>query len=396
VNGILAGTMVGCAVMGGYTYGGYPALLWALGRRKPARRSTAPPPWPHISIVISAFNEEATIGGALSCLLEADYPPGCRQILVVSDASTDRTDAIVESFESRGVELLRMDTRGGKTRSENAALPFLRGKIIINTDAAMRVHPGALKELVTALADRSVGVASGRDVSVTPGELDDQARNGEGFYVGYEMWVRDLETRLAGIVGASGCLYAIREQLHRRRVREDLSRDFASALVAREAGLRAVSVPKAVCYVPRASSLHREYRRKVRTVGHGLLTLWNCRGLLNPFRYGLFSWMLFSHKVCRWLLPWAMIVGLALLGVAAVTDPVARWLGAAAALVLVIALVGWLWPEEKRTPRLVSLAAFAVAGNVAVIHASLRALAGRRTPIWEPTRRSADSAAVQG
>jgi hypothetical protein len=106
--------------------------------------------------------------------------------------------------------------------------------------------------------------------------------------------------------------------------------------------------------------------------------------------------MLISHKVCRWLLPGVMIAGLAVLSVLAVSEPLARWLGAGAAAVLVTALAGWLWPEDRRAPRLVSLAAFAVAGNVAVIHAWLRALAGRRTPVWEPTRRPADSAILQG
>src|SRR5207248_1094853 len=106
-----------------------------------------------------------------------------------------------------------------------------------------------------------------RDVSVGEGE---DGRTGEGSYVGYEMWIRDLETRLGGIVGASGCLYAMRTELHRRKIRDDLSRDFASAMTAREAGYRAVSVPDAICYVPRTPSLHQEYRRKVRTIDRGI------------------------------------------------------------------------------------------------------------------------------
>src|SRR5439155_18332143 len=213
----------------------------------------------------------------------------------------------------RGVELLRLPERRGKTAAENAARAHLRGTIIVNTDASVRIALQALKPLVAAFADPTVGVASGRDVSVA--RVGAEANAGESTYVGYEMWVRALETRVAGIVGASGCLYACRRRLYMRLVPEALSRDFAAALMAREAGYRSVAVRDAVCYVPRVASLHAEYRRKVRTITRGWQTLVYMRHLLNPFRYGLFAWMLFSHKICRWLAPWA--IGLAIVGLIA-------------------------------------------------------------------------------
>jgi len=385
VNDLFLAALGGSVALVGYTYAGYPAILWAIGRRRKSPPAVAPQDWPFVSIVIPAYNEADTIGRTLSLILEADYPADRRQILVVSDASSDGTDEIVRSFEDRGVELVRMSTRGGKTRNENAVLPMLKGEIVINTDAAMRIHPDAIKQLVTALMNPEVGVASGRDVSVTDGE----GQSGEGAYVGYEMTIRDLETRVNGIVGASGCLYAIRAGLHRGRIRDDLSRDFASALVAREAGYRAVSVPEAICYVPHTSSLHDEYRRKVRTIARGLHTLAHWQQLLNPFRHGAFAWMLWSHKVCRWLVPWAMLVGLVAVAGLAVTQTWARLLGVGAVATLLAAWAGWAWPESKRAPRLLSIPAFAIAGNVAVLHAWARALAGRRTPVWEPTRRPA-------
>lgn len=92
--------------------------------------------------------------------------------------------------------------------------------------------------------------------------------------MGYEMWVRELETRVFGIVGASGCLYAIRRALHMSFLPDVLSRDFGAALVAREEGYRAVSVPAATCYVPRSASRRRDYARKVRTMVRGIETLW--------------------------------------------------------------------------------------------------------------------------
>ena len=201
--------------------------------------------------------------------------------------------------------------------------------------------------------------------------------------------VRDLETRAGGIVGASGCFYATRRELHEVEVPPELSRDFAAALVARENGYRAISVPEAVCYVPRTASLGREYRRKVRTVARGMSTLWAWRRLLNPLRHPVFAWKLFSHKICRWTFPFALaliVVGLALLA------PGHVWaLGAlaAAGLVAVLAVVGWMLSREgKSLPAVLSVPAFVLMSNVAVVHALGRAVAGGSERLWEPTRRA--------
>lgn len=368
-----------------YTYGLYPLALKLWGTFRPRRPDPGEPvEWPMISITVPAYNEEAQIRGLLDSLLALEYPSDRRQILVVSDASTDGTDTIVAEYEDRGVELLRMPQRMGKTAAENAARAHLRGEIIVNTDASIRIDANALKPLVARFSDPSVGVASGRDVSVARIGADSNA--GESGYVGYEMWVRELEDRVYGIIGASGCFYAIRADLHRLPLPDSLSRDFAAALHARENGFRAVSVRDAVCYVPRAPSLQREYRRKVRTMARGMATLHYKRHLLGR-RYGAFAWMLFSHKVCRWLVPWAALAALAAIASLAWTETWARWILAASGIGAVAAIIGWAWPEEKPTPTIFSLPAFLVAGNIAAIHATIRALRGHQNAVWEPTRR---------
>src|SRR5690606_41569869 len=155
----------------------------------------------------------------------------------------------------------RLPGGGGTNRAENAAAEHLRGEIVVNTDASIRIAPHALKPLVAAFRDPGIGCASGRDISVDPGA--GTANVGESGYVGYEMWIRDLETRVAGIIGSPGCYYAIRPELHQLPLPEAMSRDFSSALHARESRYRAVSVPQATCAVPRGTSLKKEYRRKV-------------------------------------------------------------------------------------------------------------------------------------
>ncbi len=379
-------------VVTGYAYVGYPLALWiasALRRRGPGVPTIADwhatGEWPSVSITLPVHNEERVVARTLDAILALEYPKDRLHVLVVSDASTDRTDEIVRGYADRGVELVRLPERSGKSAAENAARRHLRGELVVNTDASVRLDPSALKRLVVAFADPTVGIASGRDVSVAnPGDL---VNVGESRYVGYEMWVRDLETHLGGIVGASGCFYASRTPLHMEIVPEAQSRDFAASLAAREQGFRSVAIHAAVCYVPRTSSIRREYHRKVRTMTRGLETLFFKRRLLNPLRYGFFAWKLLSHKLARWLVPWALVIGAAGLGGLATAFAWAQF--AAAGLVALVAtgLLAWWWPSDARMPRAIGLAAYVFWGVAAGIHAWLKALRGDLDPIWEPTRR---------
>lgn len=387
--GLTAAALGAGATLGlfAWTSVGYP--WWLRRRGTPAARH--PPPatasWPAITVVLPVHNEAARLPDALGQVFREDYPADRLQVLVVSDASTDGTDAIVRSFADAGVTLLRLPRRSGKSAAEQLASTRTTGSVVVSFDAGVSIRRGTLKALVRALEDPMVGAASGRDVSV--GAAGDPTA-GEGEYVGYEMRVRDLETRGAGLVGLSGCCFAVRADVYREPVPPRLSRDFAMALVARTKGYRAVAVADAVCFVPRSGSLRREYRRKVRTVARGLATLWHWRGLLNPVRHGVFAVQLWSHKVCRWLLPWgAATTGIALL----VASPVAG-------LVAVLGGAGCLavaWRRDGNVPtRPLRVLAYGGWTAIAILHATYRAARGRAEGAWEPTRRPGVSGHLEG
>lgn len=371
----------------GWAYVGYPAALWLASRLRPMPVTNPDPAeWPYISLTVPAYNEGARIRSTVESLLDIDYPVNCRQILIVSDASSDDTDSIVAEYADRGVELHRVSKRGGKTAAENSAAPALRGEIVVNTDASIRILPHSVKALVRAFQDPTVGVASGRDVSVDDAA---EANRGESGYVGYEMWVRDLETRLGGIIGASGGCYAARAAIQRTVLREDLARDFASALIARRLGMRAVSIPDASCVVPVTPSLRAEARRKARTMAQGLETLRFGASLMNPFRHGGFAIKLASHKLARWLVylsaPFA-VVGIAWL---ALSSRVALVLFAALIAGVALGVVAMRWPAGRRVPLPVAIAGFALASTVGGLKAWMLAARRKRLPMWEPTRRAA-------
>jgi cellulose synthase/poly-beta-1,6-N-acetylglucosamine synthase-like glycosyltransferase len=373
-----------------YAYALYPLTLALIARLRPARpvfTDMGGGEWPSISITIPVYNEARQINDLIESVLHLDYPKDKLQILMISDASDDGTDETIQAHAHRGVELLRMPVRGGKTAAENAARPLLRGEIIVNTDASIRIDPKALKPMIARFRDPQIGLASGRDVSVS--RVGSDLNVGESSYVGYEMWIRSLETNIHSIVGASGCFYAIRRDLHQEVVPSALSRDFAAALVTRQHGYRAVTVNESVCYVPRVPSLHREYSRKVRTITRGMETLYFKRALLNPLQFGIFSWMLFSHKLSRWIAPWTAAAGIVALFALAPFSLLALVGASGVAMIMALAFIGWRWPEGKKIPTFLSMPAFLMAGNIAVLQATIGAMRGELNAVWEPTRREA-------
>jgi glycosyltransferase involved in cell wall biosynthesis len=317
-------------------------------------------------------------------LLELDYPGDKLQILVISDASNDGTDEIVRALADRGVELLRMPERRGKTVAENAALSAARGEILVNVDSTILVPRDSLKRLVRVFDDPTIGVASGRDVSM--GDSDREGTPAESGYVGYEMWVRDLETRIGSIVGASGCFYGSRRCIHARALPAGLSWDFASALNARSQGYRSVSVSDATCGVPRAAQIRTELNRKVRTMARGLSTLFYYRELMNPFEYGSFAFMLISHKLLRWI-PYL----LAPIAYAALCFLAIESVGARVVLGMVSAglLAGFVGIRRANAdlPKPLALAGFIVAVFSAGFLAWWAALRQSQMATWEPTPR---------
>lgn len=368
-----------------YAYAVYPIILWVIGRlRTRTPRAEPGEAWPTVTITVPVYNAAGSIRKTLTHLLAVDYPRDRVQLLVLSDASNDETDDVVREFSAMGVELLRAPSRQGKTAAENAAVAVARGDIIVNVDATITVPAQSLRRLVRVFDDPTVGVASGRDVSVGAG--DRTATKAESGYTSYEMWLRDLETQAGSIVGASGCFYGIRRSIRSKPLPPGLSWDFASTLVAKQQGYRSVSVADAVCIVPRAFDVQIELRRKSRTMARGLCTLFHFAGLMNPLRHGGFALMLVSHKLLRWvpfLIAPAAILSLALL---ATQSTVAAFVLAILGLGL---LVGVAAIAHRGTigRKPFALAGFVVAATVAGFMAWIDAIKGSRMAIWEPTRR---------
>lgn len=282
-----------------YVYAGYPlllVLLRALRHSRPVTQSSRTPP---LTLIVSAFNEEEVIQSKLENSLALDYPADKLEILVVSDASDDATDEIVQRCTATPVRLLRMPERAGKTVGLNAAVAAASGDIVVFSDANAMYRADALRALVRNFGAPEVGAVVGE--SRYSDSVNDAGKS-ESAYWRYETAIKRLETQLGSVVGGDGAIYAIRKECYRPMSPDALS-DFVNPLQIVEQGRRCVYEPDAVSVEEAAGTFDREFRRKVRIVNRAWRATMSMKKLLNPARYGLFAWFLISHKLLRWLVP---------------------------------------------------------------------------------------------
>ena len=358
-----------------YAYAGYPLALLLLSRFKDRPVNKAPVT-PRVSFIIAAHNEQQRIAEKLDNTLQQDYPAGLIEIIVASDCSTDRTDEIVRSF-GRGVLLVRTRERLGKEAAQQLAVRTAMGKILVFSDCATALPANAVSKIVMNFADPTVGCVSSIDRLI---DADGKA-SGEGTYVRYEMWLRRLETRVNTLVGLSGSFFAAHRDVCRHWV-SDRQSDFNTVMNAVLMGRRGVLDADSVGFYRNISDDRREFQRKVRTVVRGMAVLHSNARMLNPFRHRMFAWQLFSHKVCRWLVPFAMIAALLsnwfLLG----ESPM---YGAMLLLqcVFYLAAIGGMWTGARS----LKIPMFFLIANLGVLTAWFRYARGERLSTWSPSQR---------
>ena len=159
-------------------------------------------------MIVAAHDEEDVIERRLENLLALDYPAERLEIVVASDASTDRTDELVEAIAAREprVRLIRCP-RGGKVAAQNLAVRETDGEIVAFSDANATWAPDALRKLVRSFADPDVAYVCGR-LALERADGD----NREGAYWRFELWLREQESRLGSVTGGNGSIYAVRRE----------------------------------------------------------------------------------------------------------------------------------------------------------------------------------------
>jgi len=166
-----------------------------------------------------------------------------------------------------------------------------------------------------------------------------------------------------------------------------MSSDFFLPLHAAEKGLRTIVDPECRGRYGLVRSERDELTRKVRTIVHGLDVLFLHVHLLNPFRYGFFAVQLASHKLFRWLVPFA---ALGLLASSVALHQAGNLYRLALLAQMALYGGGLLSLLLKPLPmlRLLRPAGFFLLGSAATVMAWMYYLSGERFVSWQPSRRA--------
>ncbi|MCG3120195.1 MAG: hypothetical protein ALAOOOJD_02820 [bacterium] len=367
-----------------YSYGGF-TLLTIIVAHLRQRRVQQQPITPSVSLIIPVWNEERAIAERLDNALALDYPAGRLEIIVASDGSDDNTHQIVASYAQRGVRLMSFPRRG-KIYALKDAVAAASGEILVFSDANSMYKSDALRMLMRNFADPEVGGVCGNQVYLKAKKADTTSE-GEGLYWSFDKWLKNLESLTGSIVSAHGAIYAIRRTLYQPPASAAVTDDFAISTAVIAQGHRLVFESEAIAYEEPTASAALEFGRKVRIMTRGLRGVLLRRRLLNPWRYGFYSVVLFSHKVLRRLVPIFLLVLLAASW--ALSGGQRFYLGAAVAQTMfyVLAGVGYLL-RGHRLGRLkfLYLPFFYCLANAAAFIAVMRVLRGKRVERWQPQR----------
>jgi hypothetical protein len=366
-----------CLVLIAYPYAIYPLLLVAFNRMAGGREHRGTPCEPTVSVILPVHNEARRIEAKIQNLLALDYPREKLQILVIGDACTDDTLERAERTGEGTVSTIALPTRSGKAAGLNAGLERATGEIIVFTDAAIMLEKQSLRSLLSHFSDPEIGCVSGEDYI--------EGAETEGLYGRVELLLRREEAKLHSIAGASGCFYAQRRELC-LPFRSGMAPDFLSVLVTVLAGKRAIAEPAARGSMTATSSQSAEFTRKVRTFLRGITALFGNAALLNPLHHPRFSFILWSHKLMRWLAPLPMLGCLATAWILR-AEPLYLVMFVGQAALYAAAIAGLLWPDAAGRLPLVRVSAFFVLVNAAALKALALWITGARVEVWEPTRR---------
>lgn len=288
-----------------YTYIGYGILLAILVKIKEFFKKPSPTPilsddeLPEITLFITAYNEEEVVDEKMNNSLQLDYPAHKLHILWVTDGSNDRTNERLSRWPQATIQY--QPERQGKTAAMNRGIKFVKTDIVVFTDANTHLNPEALREIVQQFENPEVGCVAG-EKRIAMKSKENAASGGEGLYWKYESTLKALDSRLYSACGAAGELFAIRRELFEEMESDTLLDDFILSIRIVMRGYKISYCSSAYAVENGSANMQEEEKRKVRIAAGGLQSVHRLRAVLNPFKYGIFTFQYISHRVLRWTL----------------------------------------------------------------------------------------------
>jgi cellulose synthase/poly-beta-1,6-N-acetylglucosamine synthase-like glycosyltransferase len=293
---------------------------------------------------MAVHNGMERIETQLDYLLQLE-PEVIGEIVVVSDGSTDATNAILRgSLASRRhdrLKLVLLEEQVGKSSALNHAVAQATGEILLFVDLRPRVQPGSVAELMKNFADPKVGCAAG-ELLLKTHEHDATATAVSGLYWRYEQAMRNAEAAYDSPVGVYGGFYAVRRELITPAPDGCILDDMHQPLAVIRQGYRSVVDREAIVTDVWPAKTKGEFTRKVRTLAGNFQLIQQCPWVLAPTNRVLFQ--LLSHKLLRLVVPYFFVLLLVSSTVLALAGSKVLLVVAAAQIVFwVLALLALRW-----------------------------------------------------
>ncbi len=377
-----------------YTYIGYGVLLYILVKYvmrwlKPSAQleQRVGQAWPEVSFIVAAYNEEDCIRAKALNTSALDYPQEKLSLIFVTDGSRDRTNEILAEFPD--IQVHYRPERAGKTAAINRVMKLVKTPITIFSDANTEINSQAIQEIVKHYRDEKVGAVAGEKRVSNP-QHEQASSAGEGLYWKYESTLKKWDAQLSSACGAAGELFSIRTALYKPVPSHALLDDFLISLKVLREGYKIAYEPRAYALETSSASIQEELKRKIRISAGGIQSILWMKDLLNPLRYGLFSWQYFSHRVLRWTLaPLALLVVL-LVNIVLASEGGLIYTIALSLQILfyLLAMLGWVMENSQTQVKAFLIPFYFLMMNYSVYRGFWRWLRGNQSVLWEKARRA--------
>lgn len=274
----------------------FPLLTAVVGRRFRQHDVGGAAP-SSVSIVMAAHNEERCIGKKLEHLSGFSEDYDRFEIIVVSDGSTDRTEAIARSFQSEGVRVVASPGWLGKNRALDEGVKLATGEILVFLDASGRLQPGSLENLLAPFSDPRVGCVGGH-VSYGSGG---RKRGAFRAFKWIDRYMKLGESAMGFVPAVSGAIHALRSEIY-EPASPSSTRDVVDPVQTVRAGYRVVYAAEAVLVEAEKNPAPMLFSARARMTARGMSSsaaaLRELRAARSLVALGIFA----SHKLVRWWL----------------------------------------------------------------------------------------------
>jgi cellulose synthase/poly-beta-1,6-N-acetylglucosamine synthase-like glycosyltransferase len=333
---------------------------------------------PHVTMVISAYNEEKVLPGKIANCKEIDYPQHKMSFLFGSDGSDDRTNEILKQIDDKQFNVFISHQRGGKVQMLNTLVPKAESEVVVFSDANTIYEPDAIRQMVQLFTDRRVGCVIGKQILYAPAN-DEQACQTESIYWRYENRIKELESTFGAVPSVNGSIFAIRRDLYRELPSHAITEDQVLGLKIMTEGHRGLFANKAIGWEP-VSTMTDELRRRIRISAGNFQSLFLVPKILNP-RCGWVTFAFISHKLLRWLVPF-FLVAMLTSNILLVGEPFYGSTMILQGLFYISGIIGAAVPKLTGVCKILTIPKYFLAMNFAIVLGLVRFISGKQKVTW--------------